>query len=281
MSKNFYVYMLLNPLKKNLPFYIGKGKGNRYEKHFKEKNISNQYKHNTIQKIIKETGCNPPIEIYINDISEQEAFYWEEELIAFYGRKDKHPYGILTNLTDGGEGVSGYIVSDTQRKKISLRFSKPHTETHKINQGISKKNKVVAKDKNGNVFQIDKNDPRWISGELVGLTKGNKASNITKQKLSEKSKNCKWYNNGTIETFLSSCPEGFQLGRLKKLNWNSWAKGKKLPENIRLKKIKFPLPDNFLQLSGKCTLTEIKQLYNVSYKVVYRWLKDCPEFKLI
>ena len=33
-------------------------------------------------------------------------------------------------------------------------------------------NKMVAKDASGNTFIIDKNDPRYLSGELVGSTKG-------------------------------------------------------------------------------------------------------------
>jgi hypothetical protein len=31
---------------------------------------------------------------------------------------------------------------------------------------------VSAKDKDGKMFQIDKNNPRWTSGELTGATSG-------------------------------------------------------------------------------------------------------------
>jgi hypothetical protein len=34
------------------------------------------------------------------------------------------------------------------------------------------KNKISVKDKDGNTFQVDKNDPRYLSGELVGVNKG-------------------------------------------------------------------------------------------------------------
>jgi hypothetical protein len=32
--------------------------------------------------------------------------------------------------------------------------------------------KIVVKDKNGNIFTVDKNDSRFLSGELVGWAKG-------------------------------------------------------------------------------------------------------------
>jgi hypothetical protein len=34
------------------------------------------------------------------------------------------------------------------------------------------KGKVVVKDKFNNTYQVDINDPRYLSGELVGITKG-------------------------------------------------------------------------------------------------------------
>jgi len=42
--------------------------------------------------------------------------------------------------------------------------------------------KITAKDKFGNVFQIDKNDKRFVSGELVGIMKGRKFKQKNKQK---------------------------------------------------------------------------------------------------
>lgn len=52
--------------------------------------------------------------------SEAESLQKEVELIACYGRRDLGR-GLLSNLTDGGEGTSGHIASESLRKKRSLR----------------------------------------------------------------------------------------------------------------------------------------------------------------
>jgi hypothetical protein len=63
------------------------------------------------------------------------------------------------NSTLGGEGNNA-SVSEATRKK----------------QSISRGGRFIAKDAVGNTYQITKDDPRYISGELVGINKGIKAS---------------------------------------------------------------------------------------------------------
>jgi hypothetical protein len=38
--------------------------------------------------------------------------------------------------------------------------------------GNAQKNTVSVKDKDGNTFRVYKDDPRYLSGELVGVNKG-------------------------------------------------------------------------------------------------------------
>jgi|AntAceMinimDraft_11_1070367.scaffolds.fasta_scaffold02748_1 hypothetical protein len=114
----FYVYILKNPIT-NLPFYIGVGKENRRshlsreQSHIVEamrfregklKKRANKHKLNTILQILDQ---NLSVEIdYIRNsqfINEQCAFDKEIELISYYGRRDLGT-GILTNMTNGGEG---------------------------------------------------------------------------------------------------------------------------------------------------------------------------------
>jgi DNA invertase Pin-like site-specific DNA recombinase len=102
----FYVYELFNPIK-NEPFYVGKGKNNRYAHHFTTKKDNNKHKKNTIDKIVK-LGEKVIVKIVFRSNNEIDVLSKETELILSYGRNDNKT-GILTNLTNGGEGISGYI----------------------------------------------------------------------------------------------------------------------------------------------------------------------------
>jgi hypothetical protein len=202
---NFYVYIYLNSLENNQPFYVGKGKGNRYKVHLtntKEK-IHNWSKYNLIQKIRQEKNCNPPIEIYRNNLSEEDALYLEAELIAFYGRKDNNT-GTLLNLTDGGDGVGSYWLGKKRTKANNQKISN------------SRKNKISVKDKDSNMFVINKDDPRWLLGELVGIRKGMKESDETRAKKSISKKGIR-----------PSC--GFKEGNVP------WNKGIPTSEETKLK----------------------------------------------
>jgi hypothetical protein len=146
----FYTYLLKRP--DGIPFYVGKGncKGFRIGDHIKEalqnKGI-NRYKINVIRKII-ESGGQVDYEIVSFVDDEKMAFDKEAELINLYGRaKDG---GVLTNLTDGGEGFCGGIHSKESRKKISdaarnswqdLECAKKRKETmHKPRSEEAKRN---------------------------------------------------------------------------------------------------------------------------------------------
>lgn len=39
----------------------------------------------------------------------------------------------------------------------------------------SVRGKIIVKDESGNIFSIDKDDPRWLNGSVVGVTKGIKS----------------------------------------------------------------------------------------------------------
>jgi hypothetical protein len=68
----------------------------------------------------KKESVSPPkdksrIILLKQNLTEEEAFKHEKYMIAVFGRKDLET-GILRNLTDGGDGVSGYIPSESVRK---------------------------------------------------------------------------------------------------------------------------------------------------------------------
>ena len=127
----FYVYAYFDPRKPGHfeysgytfnfePFYIGKGKDNRIYAHLKNelkdyRSKFNKYKTSKIFKILN-NELKPIVAIVKSGMTESEAFYLEKNLISLIGRKNSG--GPLTNLTDGGEGSAGRILSDETKNKI-------------------------------------------------------------------------------------------------------------------------------------------------------------------
>ena len=135
-TRKYYVYYLIDP-KDALPFYIGKGNGDRMYIHESETkagiipNDRNLYLFNSIKEILN-NGQNVIYKKIIDNIEESEAFSIEMSEIKKYGRKNNGS-GILCNMTDGGEGVSGLVFTEIQRKKISdsLKGRPTWASTHK------------------------------------------------------------------------------------------------------------------------------------------------------
>jgi hypothetical protein len=102
---DFYVYAYLR--EDGTPYYIGKGRG--YRAYSKKGRIF----------------LPPPkdkIIFLLRNLTEEQALSNEKDFIAFYGRKDNNT-GILRNLTDGGEGMSGYIHTEEYKKNLAKRVS--------------------------------------------------------------------------------------------------------------------------------------------------------------
>ena len=125
MTHNHYVYIYCDPRKKGEfkypgidlifnyePFYVGEGKGYRYRRHVNNFEIEwnyNTIKNGKIKKIIEE-GYDPLkyIVFYKENISKEEAGIEEQYLIKQFGRINNET-GILSNLTNGGEGWNGAV----------------------------------------------------------------------------------------------------------------------------------------------------------------------------
>jgi len=107
-KKIYYVYAYLRSRDsergpKYSPYYIGKGCGQR--------------------AFDAKRAVAAPVDksfiVFLEEgLTEAEAFALEKYAVSFYGRIDKG-MGILWNMTDGGEGCSGVIMSEEARAKIA------------------------------------------------------------------------------------------------------------------------------------------------------------------
>lgn len=126
---------------------------------------SGKYLRNSIRKYGKENFKREILEFFDNRIDLAKA---EENIITESMLKDKY----CMNIKYGGDyGSLGMVnVKDKEGKGFSVLIDDPRYLSGEL-VGVTKYNFMV-KDKEGNIFQIHKNDPRYLSGELTGITKG-------------------------------------------------------------------------------------------------------------
>lgn len=131
-----YLYRHIR-LDKNIPFYIGIGSDNTFSR-ANEKTRRNKIWKNIVSKTDYE------VEIVFENISIDFAKEKEIEFIKIYGRINKNE-GPLANLTDGGDGIFGYIFTDEHKKKLSIKAKqrilteeqKDKLRKHRIGKKIS------------------------------------------------------------------------------------------------------------------------------------------------
>lgn len=165
MSKRqdrFYTYAYLR--EDRTPYYIGKGCGYRIT--HPRRNIKKPLSKNRI--------------IFLKrNLTENEAFEHEIYMIAIFGRKNNET-GILRNLTDGGEGNSGYIPSEETRKKLSGA----NKGKKAWNKGIPRSEDTKRKQSNSM-----KGKPSWWKGKEMPKEMIEKQKNTKKLNGTSKGKN--------------------------------------------------------------------------------------------
>jgi hypothetical protein len=157
----YYVYQH-KTIDTNSIFYIGKGKGKRA---FTKSNRSDYWK-----KVVAKHGLQ--VEFVVKDVDEEFAFLVEAECID---RNKK--LGIkLINMTDGGEGASGYKHTETHKQKMKgnkfgastwgISFKgKTHSDEQKVKWAETRKG--VTSPRKGVVLSDE--TKRKISQSRIGL----------------------------------------------------------------------------------------------------------------
>lgn len=156
----YYVYALLDtrvpgPFKygrhvfKFKPFYVGKGKGNRHDRHIAMANgngaRSESQKSIKIRNILKQTGEVPAVKRIKENLVEQDAFDLERKLVQTIGRLQLKT-GPLTNKSDGGEGQKNTVWTE-ERRQISSSRSKIWWESlsvEYISEHVAKVQRTIA-----------------------------------------------------------------------------------------------------------------------------------------
>ena len=153
----FYVYVHRRATDGTV-FYVGKGKGKRLRA---MTGRSRRWSacaamHGVVAEIVR------------GELTEAEAFAYEVELILLYGRD------TLCNLSDGGEGNAGKVISQAQREMISAfqkgRKDEPITVERKLAASAWRRKRVVCVE-TGAVF--------------AGLNEAAKVLGLNRGKLSE------------------------------------------------------------------------------------------------
>ena len=203
--EKYYVYAHYRP-GDDIPFYIGKGSGKRAYL----KRIRNPLWENVVRKNKKFD-----VRIILDNLNEYTAFCMEAMYINAYGRRDQGK-GPLTNMSDGGEGPSGNIPWNKNKKDVYDEETKISMGADKVGKSSWNKDAITpekTKDKQSiSAFKRPKRDDAY----------SNKMREITIGKNTWAAGSRAIYNLETNVSkklkYMEELPEGWAFGRGVKSN---------------------------------------------------------------
>jgi hypothetical protein len=233
LDKIFYVYVLMDPRKPGqwiidlpggkiielpfLPFYVGKGYGGRMKAHARHARakptpVAGEHKANTIRSLHR-LGLEP-IEKRVSGFSiEAVALMKEVGLVKAVGRGRNGP---LTNLSDAGEGLSGYKPTEETKAKIAAKLDQIVAKRKATYAGksqeeldaINEKNSLAHRGKKQSVETLEKRvaqlrgttRPTEVGTKISASKMGHETSVETRAKQSAAKKGRPALNKGTTHT---------------------------------------------------------------------------------
>jgi hypothetical protein len=211
-----YIYILHDQTRNNEPFYVGKGTRYRYNQHFREteETTRNPYKFRRIRLIQEITSQNPNVEIYACNLTSDEAYEIEKQLIKKYGRYGYDDGGILTNVEEDGRPPC--LVGDAHPNKgvhWSEDSNRKNSETHK---------RMYRENPNCHGMK-GKHHPQETKDKISKTKTGTKLSEEHKRKISASQLGSKRtqetkdrMSKSAIQfAYFIKCPDGKQFGTCK------------------------------------------------------------------
>lgn len=195
----YYVYFLLDPTNFYLPFYVGKGKENRWEDHLFEtiETTQNKRKFFKIEKI-RQSGKEPKVMFFAVDLTEDEAYAIEDEQILRFGRKGFEEGGILTNICLGARppGFNNCQDKDAFRKAVSLAqtgeknhfYGKKHSAKSKELIGLAHKGKTISVEQREMISSAMKSREHTWGDKISESLTGKQKTDEHKRKIGERHK---------------------------------------------------------------------------------------------
>jgi hypothetical protein len=130
MPKNYYVYSLKDPRKKPAEvFYIGKGTGSRATDHLKR--IDETRKGKYIQEIL-DCGSYPIVAKIVDELTEEQAFQIELELISSFG------------TIETGGSLCNSVIPKSIKRKVDERITVPNGALEKSQLGLKLLKDAIA-----------------------------------------------------------------------------------------------------------------------------------------
>jgi len=224
----FYIYVLFRETGE--PFYVGKGKGDRWLHHEQETRRYTSHKHAIIRKMRAAGYEIPKVKLH-EDLQDEVACAYEKILIAAIGRADLKQ-GPLVNKTDGGDGVSGWVPTPEQRAKmISNRPKKLPPRTAKARANYAEAARNRSPEARANIAEALRNSrtPEWRA-KISASRKGKKLPPEVAAKSAESRRGLK--KSAETNAKISASNKGKHFGPLStqhKANLSKALKGMKRP----------------------------------------------------